>query len=68
MSETKDGFIPLHAAATFGTASVMSAEIAAGADPNTRDEDGLTPFDCAKDNEALRGIEVYRRLDEARFK
>ena len=46
----------------------MSAEIAAGADPTTRDEDGLTPFDCAKDNEALRGIEVYRRLDEARFK
>ena len=51
-----------------GTAPEVSAAIAAGADPNARTESGKTPFDYAKDNEALRGTEVYRRLDEARFK
>ena len=47
--------------------SVVAALIAAGADPNARTESGFTPFDYAKHNEALRGTEVYRRLDEARF-
>ena len=39
-----------------------------GTDPSARGEDGMMPFDCVKDNKALQGTEVYRRLDEARFK
>ena len=42
--------------------------LAAAACVNARDEDGKTPFDYAKDNEALRGTDAYWRLDEARFK
>lgn len=55
-------------AAKGGTASEVSAAIAAGADPAARDEDGKTPFDYMEDNEALRGTDVYRRLNEDRFK
>ena len=48
--------------------SVVETLVEAGADPADRDEDGKTPFDYMEDNEALRGTDVYRRLNEARFK
>ena len=62
------GMTPLHYAARDNEPSVVAALIEGGADPSARDGRGKTPFDYAKDNEALRGTEVYRRLDEARFK
>ena len=63
------GVTPLHAAAMFNPEpSVVRALIEAGADVNARDIDGKTPFDYAKDNEALRGTEVYWRSNEARFR
>lgn len=40
----------------------------AGANVNARAEGGLTPFDYAKRNPALKGTDIYRRLNEARFK
>ena len=62
------GMTPLHLAAWKNPEpSVVAALIEGGADPSARDGRGRTPFDYAKDNEALRGTEVYRRLDEARF-
>ena len=34
---------------------------------NARDGSNKTPFDLAKENSALKGTDVYRRLNEARF-
>ena len=63
------GMTPLHWAAWKNPEpSVAAALIEGGADPSARDGRGKTPFDYAKHNEALRGTEVYRRLDEARFR
>ena len=68
-ARAEGGVTPLHMAAESNPEpSVVAALIEAGADPSARDGRGKTPFDYAKDNEALRGTEVYRRLDEARFK
>ena len=36
----------------------------AGADPNARTEEGKTPGDLAQKNEALKGTEAYRRLND----
>ena len=47
--------------------SVIAALMEGGADPAVRDEDGKFPFDYAKGNRALRGTDVYRRLNDARF-
>ena len=47
--------------------SVIAALIEAGDDLGARDEAGKTPFDYAKDNEALRGTDAYWRLNEGRF-
>ena len=47
--------------------SVIAALIEVGADPGARDEEGKTPFDYAKDNEALRGTDAYWWLNEGRF-
>ena len=51
-------------AAKSGTASEVKAALAAGADPAARNNDCYTPFDYAKDNEALKGTEAYRWLKE----
>ena len=57
----------LFVAARSGTASDVRAAVSAGADLGARDQDGKTPFAYAKDHEALRGTDVYWRLNEARF-
>ena len=67
--------LPVHADATdalfeaaeSGTASEVKAALAAGADPGARDYDGFTPFDYAQENEALRGTDAYRMLNDGRF-
>ena len=62
------GFTPLHvAAAENANPSVILALLKAGADPGAGDDAGKTPFDYAKDNEALKGTEAYWLLNEARF-
>ena len=67
--EAEVGATPLHEAAFRNPApSVVAALIDAGADPSARDKGGKTAFDYAKGNEALRGTDVYRRLNEGRFK
>ena len=40
----------------------------AGADATAVRNDGKTPFDLAKDNEALTGTAAYWALSDARFK
>ena len=58
---------PLHRAAWFSDdPAIVEALIAAGADPTAQRFDGLTPWDLAQRNVALRGTDVDRRLREAR--
>ena len=62
------GNMPLHVAATFNAnPSVIVALIEGGADPGARNEDGKTPFDYAKNNEALKGTDAYWLLNDGRF-
>ena len=68
-------YTPLHAAAKEPrNPAVIEALLEAGADPRRVSKpasslgSGKTPFDYAKDNKALRGTEVYWRLNETRFK
>ena len=46
---------------------VIKALTEGGADPGARDYAGKTPFDDAKNNEALKGTDAYRLLSEGRF-
>lgn len=62
------GWTPLHAAAAkTDNPAVVEALLDAGANPAERNERGRTPFYYAKRNEALKGTDVYWRLNEARF-
>ena len=64
----EDGKTPLHWAAMFDSnPSAITALIEGGVDPGARDKDGKLPFDYAQDNEALKGTDAYRLLNEARF-
>ena len=59
------GDTPLHFAAhSNSNPSVIVALIEAGADPGARVFDGNTPFDYAKENEALKGTDAYRLLKD----
>ena len=58
---------PLHLAARFNdNPSVITALIEGGANPGARDDAGKVPFDYAKKNEALKGTDAYRLLNEPR--
>ena len=62
------GFTPLHYAAQLRTTiEYVTALLAAGADPNARDSDGKLTFDYARDNEQVKGIDAYWKLNGARL-
>ncbi|MDE2874096.1 MAG: ankyrin repeat domain-containing protein [Gemmatimonadota bacterium] len=52
---------PLHVAAKRGNAAVFMALLEAGADPSALDIEGKTPLDHARENKALRELEVMKR-------
>ncbi len=59
---------PLHIAASKSEVpAVVQVLLDAGADPAARDGQGKSPWDRAKANPALKGTEVYWRLNEGRF-
>ena len=63
------GRTPLHLAAWLSKKSgVVTALLAAGADPAARDKAGKTPWDYAERNAALKDTDVYWRLNEERFR
>ena len=63
------GRTPLHLAAWLSKKSgVVTALLAAGADPAARDKAGKTPWDYAQENTALKDTDVYWRLNEERFR
>ena len=65
------GETPLHWAALVGTAEVVTALLQAGADAGAavyqRGKGLQYPFDYAKDNEKIKGTDVYWKLSQARF-
>ena len=64
----ENGATPLHfAAGSTENPAVITALLDAGADPKARAENGVTPWDLAKDREPLKGSDAYWRLNEARF-
>ena len=66
--ESPDGQTSLHRAAESAqNPAIITALLDAGADPEARNKAGKTPWDYAKDNEALKGSDVYWRLNDARF-
>lgn len=63
------GATPLHFAAALSlNPDVITALIKAGADGSIENNDGETPFDLAKENEALKNTDAYWALNDARFK
>ena len=59
---------PLHRAAQCNkNPAVIAVLLDAGADPKARNAAGKTPWDYAKDNEALKSSAAYWRLNDARF-
>ena len=64
----KFGRTPLHRAAGMNAEpAVAAALLDAGADPKALDNEDCTPWDYAKDNEALKGTDVYWRLNDAQY-
>ena len=62
------GWTPLHLAARSSkTPLVVAALLDAGADAKARTDDGRTPWDLIETNFALKGTDVYWRLNNKRF-
>ncbi len=62
------GLTPLHfAAGENENPAVITALLDVGADATVQDNSSNTPWDYAQDNEALRGTDVWWRLNEGRF-
>ena len=58
---------PLWARLVEDPGSAIDALLDAGADPLAEDEDRTTPWDLAKENDALRRSDAYWRMNDARF-
>ena len=64
----KDGLTPLHKAVTFSKApKVVMALLDAGADPKAETNDGKTAFDLMQENEKLKGMDAYWRLNDLQY-
>ena len=60
------GYAPLHFAAMMGSVSAINALLRSGANPNLRDQDGLTPLELASNRSARNAItNMTAAVDEA---
>lgn len=67
-ARTERGDTPLHRAARSNeNPAVVALLLGRGAAPSSRDAEGRFPADLAEDNDAIRGFDVYRRLNDGRF-
>ena len=67
-ARTEAGRTPLHRAAYVNdNPAVIAALLDDGSEAKSRDEDGNTPWDLAQENNAIKGTDVYWRLNDARF-
>jgi ankyrin repeat protein len=65
----RDGVTPLHWAAEYNeNPEVITVLLDNGSDGTAVDKDGKTPFDLAKENEALAGTDAYWALNDAQYK
>jgi ankyrin repeat protein len=62
-----DDHSPLHQAVVEENKEIIMLLLEAGADGTAIDKNEHTPFDLARDSEALKGTDVYWILNEARF-
>ena len=66
-ARNENSVTPLHSAASLKNPAIIKALLDAGADPSAKDAKGKIPWDYAKDREALKGHDVYWRLNDGRF-
>ena len=68
-ARSDNGYSPLHVAAAHSkTPEIISLLLDRGANAKAQDNEGKTPFAYAKENEHLKGTDVYWRLNEAKYK
>ena len=63
----KDGWTPLMHAAGNQNPEVIKVLLDAGADGKAKSNEGKTAFDYAKENEHIKGTEIYWLLNEAQY-
>jgi ankyrin repeat protein len=55
---SKDGWTPLHQAASRGVASIVSVLLEHGADPGAKDDNGQTPHDVAREKKRTSVVKL----------
>ena len=67
-ARTENGRTPLHwATYRNDNPAVVTALLDGGSEAKSKDKYGDTPWDLAQKNDALKGTDVYWRLNDARF-
>jgi ankyrin repeat protein len=61
-ARAKNLWTPLHQAASRGNARIVSALLEHGASPRSRDRDGKTPFDVAREKRRTAVVDVLERV------
>jgi hypothetical protein len=68
-ARSRFGIAPVHFASEISeNPEVITVLLDNGSDGTAVDKDGKTPFDLAKENEALAGTDAYWALNDAQYK
>jgi len=68
-ARNEHGYTPLYRTARYiHNPAVITALMKARANGATTNDDAETPFDLAKENDAIKGSDAYWALNDARFK
>ena len=63
----RDAYVMTRFGAVEDPGSTLDALLDAGADPMAEDDDSITPWNLAKENDELRGSDAYWGMNDARF-